>query len=416
MTELIVNRDRLWSSLMELARIGATDRGGVRRLALTELDREGRDLFVQWCRAEGLDVRVDRVGNIFGRRAGRDADRSAILAGSHLDTQPTGGRFDGAYGVLAALEVVRTLNEHGVETEAPIEVVAWTNEEGTRFRPAMAGSGVYAGVFSLEEVLSQVDDEGVRFADALEAIGYSGVALDTEPSVGGYFEAHIEQGPVLEQENVPIGIVSGVFGVRWFELQIVGRETHAGPTPMAARNDALVAAADVVLAVRRIGSKADDTRGTCGVLRIEPSSINVVPGSVFLTADLRAADGARLDDMERELRREVEETADRNGVDADLARVFAFPPATFHESCVRAVRKAAEALRLEHRTLLSGAAHDAVYLARVAPTGMIFVPCRDGLSHNEAEYASPDQLGAGCQVLLGAVLDRSGVMPPKSTG
>jgi N-carbamoyl-L-amino-acid hydrolase len=403
-----VNGERLWGALMELARIGATPKGGVRRLTLTDLDRQGRDLFTRWCREAGMDMRLDAIGNLFARRAGADAAAAAVLMGSHLDSQPSGGKFDGAYGVMAGLEVVRTLNDAGVATRAPLEVVSWTNEEGSRFVPTLMGSGVFAGVHSLESALAQKDADGVSVREALDAIGYAG---DARPQpVGAYFEAHIEQGPVLEATRTTIGVVLGALGQRWYDVEIAGQDSHAGPTPMDTRRDALVAASRLVLEVNRIGRTfADYARGTVGSMQVKPNSRNVVPGAVRMTVDLRSAKDTTLGAMCAELQRCTAAIRAECRVAIALREVVYFPPSEFAPELVASVRRAAQALGLSHRDIVSGAAHDAVYLSRVAPTAMVFVPCEGGISHNETESATPADLAAGCNVLLHAVLARAGI-------
>jgi N-carbamoyl-L-amino-acid hydrolase len=403
-----VNPERLWRSLMDLARIGATPKGGVRRLALTDLDREGRDLVSQWCQEAGLMITVDRIGNIFARRAGTDPSRAPVMAGSHIDTQPSGGKFDGNFGVLAALEVVRTLNDRGIETAAPIEVAIWTNEEGTRFQPVMMGSGVFAGVFELDDIRARRDLDGRTVGDELARIGYAGDTPCGGRPVGAYFEAHIEQGPVLEDTGNTIGVVTGVMGLRWYDLVVRGQDAHAGPTPMRLRRDAMLAAARVVEAVNRIAlDHSPDGRGTVGFLQVKPNSRNVVPGEVRLSVDLRHATDAGLDAMEREL----EAACGRVGIDTgtliDIEVNSRFAACRFDDACIGAVRAAAERLGLRHLDIVSGAGHDAVYLARVAPTGMIFVPCEHGISHNEIENATPEDLAAGADVLLQAMLQHA---------
>ncbi len=404
MSEPGINGQRLWDSLMELARIGATERGGVCRLALTEEDRRGRDLFVRWCEAAGCRVRVDAMGNIFARRAGRENGLAPVLSGSHLDSQPTGGRFDGAYGVMAALEVVRTLNDLRIETRRPLEIVSWTNEEGSRFAPAMVGSGVWAGAFDLEYGHSRADAEGVTLGEALAAIGYAGSAMDTAERPAAYLEAHIEQGPILEREAQTIGVVLGVQGMRWFEVTVTGQDAHAGPTPMEGRRDALLAAARAIVAVNQAGlSQAPDGRATVGVIRNRSNSTNVVPGEVFFTVDMRHPQVAALDAMEARLREQCEAIGTDSGTGFALRRIWDSPPVAFAAPCIDAVRAGAQAAGQSHRDMYSGAGHDAVYVARVAPTGMIFVPCAGGLSHNEQESATPEDLSAGANVLLRAM-------------
>ncbi|VVD60392.1 amidase, hydantoinase/carbamoylase family protein [Pandoraea cepalis] len=405
-----VDGARLWDSLMQLAQIGATEKGGVCRLALTDLDRQGRDRFVTWAEEIGCTVRVDAIGNIFARRAGRNDALPPVMTGSHIDTQPTGGKFDGNYGVLAGLEVLRTLNDNGIVTEAPLEVAVWTNEEGSRFVPVMMGSGVYAGAFTLDHALAQKDRDGVSVADALRAIGYAGSApaVGQAGAVGAYFEAHIEQGPVLEAHGKTIGVVQGALGQRWYDVTVTGMEAHAGPTPMELRRDALLAAARLIQAVNRIACEhAPHARGTVGWVDNYPNSRNVIPGRVTLSVDLRAADDATLDALDAKLRAECDALR-TNGIDVAIEPVVYFPPQPFAPALVDAIRSGAQALGLSSMDAISGAGHDAVYLARVAPTAMIFVPCKDGISHNEIEDADPVHLEAGCNVLLQAMLQRAG--------
>jgi N-carbamoyl-L-amino-acid hydrolase len=408
MQNLKVNGDRLWQSLMELAQIGATAKGGVCRLALTDVDRRGRDLFVQWCGQAGCTVTVDVMGNIFARRPGRNNALAPIVTGSHLDSQPTGGKFDGAYGVLAGLEVIRTLNDLGIETEAPLEVVAWTNEEGSRFAPAMVGSGAFAQVFELDYALSRSDEDGKTIGAELERIGYAGSEPIGRHPVGAYFEAHIEQGPILEAEQKTIGIVQGAQGQRWYEVSVTGQEAHAGPTPMTRRRDALVGAARMVDAVNRIGLEhSPHACATCGMLKVMPNSRNVIPGQVWFTVDLRHPEDNTLAAMNDALQRQFQDIADAIGLELQIEQIWQFPATAFDPACIEAVRKGAEAGGYSHRDIVSGAGHDAVYLARVAPTAMIFVPCENGISHNEIENAAAADLTAGCDVLLYAMMSRA---------
>jgi N-carbamoyl-L-amino-acid hydrolase len=399
---------RLWRSLMELARIGATPKGGVRRLTLTEVDREGRELFCRWAREAGCAIAVDAIGNIFARRPGTDASAAPVAIGSHLDSQPSGGKFDGAYGVMAGLEVVRTLNDAGAKTRAPIEVVSWTNEEGSRFVPTLMGSGVFAGVHTLESALEQRDVEGTSVREALNAIGYAGSAAPHR--LGAYFEAHIEQGPVLEATRKVIGVVQGALGQRWFDVAFTGMDAHAGPTPMDTRRDAMVAAARLVLEVNRIGTTFPDyARGTVGFMQVQPNSRNVVPGLVRMTVDLRNAKDATLSRMADEMKAAAARIAKECRVELQVREVVYFPPSEFDPDLVGAVREAAGALGYAACDIVSGAAHDAVYMARIAPTAMVFIPCEGGISHNEIENARPEDVEAGCNVLLQAVLARAGL-------
>ena len=406
---LSINGPRLWDSLMEMARIGATEKGGCRRLALTDLDREARDLFVAWCKDAGCAIRVDRIGNIFARRPGRDDSLAPVITGSHLDTQPTGGRFDGVFGVLAGLEVVRSLNDLGYETERPVEVAVWTNEEGSRFAPAMVASGVFAGVYSLDYGLSRADRDGATMGEELARIGYAGDEPVGGRDVHAYFEAHIEQGPILEAEDKTIGVVTDAQGQRWYELVLTGVESHAGPTPMDRRKDALLGAARVVELVNRTGLEhAPLACATVGMIDSSPNSRNVIPGRVFLTIDFRHPEDAVLAEMDREMRAGAEAVAADIGLDLEIEQIFYYAPVPFEQSCVAAVRKAAGECGHAMRDIVSGAGHDACYLAQVAPTAMIFVPCVDGISHNEIEDAKPEWITAGGEVLLRAILDKAG--------
>jgi N-carbamoyl-L-amino-acid hydrolase len=403
------NADRLWRSLMEMARIGATPKGGCARLALTDLDREARDLFVAWCREAGCEVTIDKIGNIFARRPGREPGRPPVLTGSHLDTQPHGGRFDGVYGVLAGLEAVRALNDAGVETMAPVEVVVWNNEEGVRFQPGLTGSGVFGGVYELDFALGLRDAEGRSFGDELARIGYAGEAEVGGRPLDSFFEAHIEQGPVLEREGKTIGVVTRVQGMRFFEVTVSGADAHAGTTPMEARRDAMVSAAAMVLAVDRTAREnTPDARLTVGRLAVNPNSANTVPGEVTFSIDTRHPESATLDRLEAHLRAAFDEIAGAARLEVEMAEDFSSPPMVFDDACVAAVREATARLEYPHREMISGAGHDACYVSRVAPCAMVFVPCLGGLSHCEEESATPEDLAAGCHVLIHAILARAG--------
>ncbi len=410
MNELRINGDRLWKSLMELAAIGATEKGGVKRLALTDLDRQGRDLVVRWGREAGLEVTVDQIGNVFMRRAGRNASALPIVTGSHVDTQPTGGKFDGNYGVLAGLEVVRTLNDLNIQTEAPIEVAFWTNEEGSRFVPVMMGSGVFCGAFSLETAYAARDVEGKSVREELERIGYLGDEVPGKHPIGAYFETHIEQGPVLEDADKVIGVVPAVMGLSWYDCTVTGMEAHAGPTPMGLRRDALQVATTIMQEVVQIANRYPPYgRGTVGMVQVFPNSRNVIPGQVKFSIDLRNVNDQLLNTMHEEMLSFIAKTREESGLGIEIERVSYYPPCPFHPDCVNAVRAATEKLGYSTMDVVSGAGHDAIYAARVAPSGMIFVPCKDGISHNEIEDAQPAHLEAGCNVLLHAMLERAGI-------
>ena len=411
MNDLRINGARLWAALMELAAIGATPKGGVKRLALTDLDRQGRDLVVGWGKQAGLTVTIDQIGNVFMRRDGANNALAPIVTGSHIDTQPTGGKFDGNYGVLAGLEVVHTLNQHNIRTEAPIEVAFWTNEEGSRFVPVMMGSGVFCGAFSLETAYAAKDTEGKSVGEELARIGYRGEQVPGQHPIGAYFETHIEQGPVLEDADKVIGVVPAVMGLSWYDCVVTGMEAHAGPTPMGLRKDALQVATRIMQEVVAIANRYPPYgRGTVGMLQLFPNSRNVIPGEVKFSIDLRNVNDALLNTMHEEMLAFIERTRAESGLAISIARVSYYPPCPFHPECVDAVRKATANLGYSTMDVVSGAGHDAIYVARLAPAGMIFVPCKDGISHNEIEDAKSEHLEAGCNVLLHAMLERAGVV------
>lgn len=404
LTNLQINSRRLWDSLMDTAKFGGTEKGGIKRLTLTDEDKLVRDWFKTQCEALGCTVSIDEVGNMFATRRGRDNTLPPIAMGSHLDTQPTGGKFDGILGVLAALEVMRTLHEHEYETNAPIEIVNWTNEEGSRFPPAMLASGVFAGVFPPSYAYEQVDRNGATFLEELERIGYRGAMKAGDHKLSAMFELHIEQGPILEAEKKMIGIVTGVQGMRWYEITVHGQDAHTGATPMYLRKNALVGAARIIEAVDTIGQNHQPGVATVGLIENKPNSRNVVPGEVFLTVDMRHPDENALDAMEADLRTALEAAIPALGLTYEEKKIWASPAVKFAPELIDCVRGAAEKSNFGTRDMVSGAGHDAAYIARVAPTTMIFVPCEGGISHNEAESTSPEECAAGAQVLLDAVL------------
>lgn len=402
--ELLINGERLWNSLMEMGKIGATEKGGCNRLALTELDKQARDLFCQWCEAAGCTISVDKMGNIFARREGLDSSLGAVCTGSHLDTQPTGGKFDGVFGVLSGVEVLRTLHEGNIQTRAPIEISVWTNEEGSRFQPAMQGSGVYVGRFDLEEEWAKKDVDGYTVKQALEDIGYLGTEEIGSRHIQAFFEAHIEQGPILEDEDKQIGVVRLGQGIRWYNVTVTGRESHAGSTPMHLRADALAAASNIIAQVENIAhAHKPNGLGTTGFMQVYPNSRNTIPGTVTFSVDLRNPDPAVLASMDRMLNEYCAKIASERDVEVDIDHFWYFEPVEFAAS--ENVKIAAEKLGYSHMDIFAGAGHDACYMADIVPSGMVFTPCKDGISHNEIEFTTPEQCEAGCNVLLHAMLE-----------
>ena len=404
MRNLAIDAERLWGEIMETAAIGGTPKGGICRLTLTDLDAEVRGWFKARAEQLGCRVTVDDMGTMFARREGT-ADVPPIAFGSHLDTQPTGGKFDGVLGVLGALEALRTLVEAGYETYAPIEVVNWTNEEGSRFAPAMVSSGVFAKVIAKDWAEQRVDRDGMTFAAALDAIGYCGTERCGEHPLSAFFELHIEQGPILEAEGRDIGVVTGVQAMRWYEVTLTGQDAHTGATPMHLRKNALLGAARLIEAVDGVGRKHPPGVATIGRIENRPNSPNVVPGEVFFMVDLRHPDGGALDQMEQGFRAVLPAVCEPLGLTFAEQRIWDQPAVRFDADCVAAVRRAAELTGYSARDIVSGAGHDAAYVSRVAPAAMVFVPCRGGISHNEAEFSSKEQCAKGAQVLLQAVLD-----------
>jgi N-carbamoyl-L-amino-acid hydrolase len=405
-TNLQINAKRLWDTLMETSKIGGTPKGGVCRLTLTDLDGEIREWFEEECEKLGCKVVIDEIGNMFALRPGKRSDVPPIAMGSHLDTQPTGGKFDGILGVLGGLEVLRTLHDADYETSAPLMVVNWTNEEGSRFAPAMLCSGVFAGVFTPDYARSREDRNGVTFGTELERIGYRGEEKAGDQKIGAMFELHIEQGPILEDEGKRIGVVTGVQGMRWLEVTVTGQDAHTGATPMHLRKNALLGAARVIEAIETIAlAHAPDAVGTVGLIESRPNSRNVVPGEVFFCVDLRHPDDAVLDKMESEFRSALERVLEPLRLTWDEKRIWRSPAVKFDADLIACVERAADTCGYSSLKMISGAGHDAAYIARVAPTTMIFVPCAGGLSHNELESTSFDECSAGTQVLLEAVLE-----------
>jgi N-carbamoyl-L-amino-acid hydrolase len=409
-SNLQIDSVRLWGTIHETAQFGATPKGGVRRLTLSTEDKQVRDWFRKACEAAGLEVRVDALGSMFALRKGRDMTKSPVGLGSHLDTQPTGGKFDGVLGTLAALEVVRTLNDAGIETDSPICVVNWTNEEGSRFAPAMMASAAYVGDFTADDILSRKDAEGVTVAEALESIGYRGDAPVGSQKLGCFVELHIEQGPILEAEHKTVGVVDSGQGVLWYDGKIIGFESHAGSTPMPLRRDALATLSEIVLAMETIANKhGPNAVGTVGEAVIAKPSRNVIPGEVAFTLDCRSADDGIMNALDRDLRAAVAEIAARRKVEVTLDVIWRKPPTHFDAKLVDAVENAARALGYSHRRITSGAGHDACNLNTKIPAAMVFVPCKDGVSHNELEDATQADCAAGANVLMHTVLALAGV-------
>jgi beta-ureidopropionase / N-carbamoyl-L-amino-acid hydrolase len=404
-TNLAINPQRLWDAIMETAQFGATPKGGIKRLTLSDDDKKVRDWFKAQCEALGCRVSVDQVGNMFAVRPGRRSDLLPIAMGSHLDTQPTGGKFDGVLGVLGALEAMRTLADLGYETTAPVMIVNWTNEEGSRFAPAMLASGVYAGVFTPDYAYERQDRDGKTFGEELARIGYRGEAPVGSQKFQAMFELHIEQGPILEAEGKMVGVVTGVQGMRWYEVTVSGQEAHTGATPMKLRKNALLGAARMIEAVHQVGMGHLPGVASVGLIENRPNSRNVVPGEVFFTVDLRHPEEAVLDQMEAEYQAALPRIASELGLTLEEKRIWKSPAVRFDAELISCVRHGAEQAGFSTRDMASGAGHDAAYIARVAPTTMIFVPCAGGLSHNEAESTSFEECAAGAQVLLNAVLE-----------
>jgi N-carbamoyl-L-amino-acid hydrolase len=404
-TNLTINPQRLWDAIMETAKFGGTPKGGIKRLTVSDEDKLVRDWFKKECEKLGCKVEIDSCGNMFATRPGRRSDLESIAMGSHLDTQPTGGKFDGVLGVLGALEVMRTMVDMGYETNAPLMIINWTNEEGSRFAPAMLCSGVYAGVFTPDFAYTREDRQGIKFGDELKRIGYLGPDAVGSIKFQAMFELHIEQGPILEAEQKMIGVVTGVQGMRWYEVTLKGQESHTGATPMGLRRNALLGAARMIEAIHQVGMAHLPGVASVGLIENRPNSRNVVPGEVFFTVDLRHPDESVLDRMEEDYSRALPKIAAELKLELEEKRIWKSPAVKFAPELIECVRHGAEQAGYEMREMASGAGHDAAYIARVAPTTMIFVPCLGGISHNEEESTTFDECGAGSQVLLNAVLE-----------
>ena len=408
---LRINGDRLWDSLMEMAKIGPGIAGGNNRQTLTDEDAEGRALFQQWCEEAGLTMGLDEIGNMFMRREGTDPQALPVYVGSHLDTQPTGGKYDGVLGVLAGLEIIRSLNDLDIKTKHPIVVTNWTNEEGTRFAPAMLASGVFANMHTLEWAYDREDAEGKKFGDELARIGWKGDEKVGDREMRAFFELHIEQGPILEAENKDIGVVTHGQGLSWTQVTITGKESHTGSTPMPMRKNAGLGMAKVLQLVDEIAwSHAPDAVGAAGHIDVYPNSRNVIPGKAIFTIDFRSPELDVITDMESRLKEGAKKICENMGLEIEFEKVGGFDPVKFDDGCVSAIRDAAERLGYSHRDIISGAGHDACWINRLYPTAMVMCPCVDGLSHNEAEEISLEWSRAGADVLFHAVVETAEIV------
>ena len=410
-SNLRINADRLWDSIMEMAKIGPGVAGGNNRQTLTDEDAEGRRLFQKWSEEAGLEMGVDEMGTMFARREGTDPDALPVYVGSHLDTQPTGGKYDGVLGVLGGLELVRTLNDLGIRTKHPIVVTNWTNEEGTRFAPAMLASGVFAGVHDRDWAYDRQDSKGKRFGDELERIGWKGDEPVGQRKMKAFFELHIEQGPILEDEGIDIGVVTHGQGLKWLQVTLTGKESHTGSTPMPKRRNAGLGMARVTELVHEVAMDYQpDAVGAIGHMEVYPNSRNIIAGRTVFTIDIRSPDKETLDEMDARIREGIALICEALDIGYEIEQVGHFDPVTFNEDCVKAIRDAADRLGYTHRNIVSGAGHDACWINRVAPTAMVMCPCVDGLSHNEAEEISKDWAAAGANVLFHAVVETAGIV------
>lgn len=401
---LHINSKRLQTWLADFATIGGTPNGGVHRLTLTDLDKQARDLFVSLAKKAGCSIKIDAMGNIFARRPGEDNLLSPVLIGSHIDSQPLGGKYDGIYGVLAALEVVYSLNDHDIKTDRPIDVVSWTNEEGSRFAPAMIGSAVFSGLTTLQDGWSCIDSEGNTIKQELERIGYAGKDNFSNYKIHASLELHIEQGPILENHNELIGIVTGALGQKWYDIEFTGMASHAGTTPMEVRQDALLGLAEAVLEVNTIGkNEKPEGRATVGMVKITPNSRNVISDKAWFSVEFRHPSEKGLQRMDQQLSEKVHQIAEKLNLTYSIRPILSFPPLPFDDNCIEVVRRVAQNLNYPHRTMVSGAGHDSCNISKIAPTSMIFIPCIKGISHNEKEEIKPEWMSAGANVLLNAV-------------
>ncbi|MES0138270.1 Zn-dependent hydrolase [Mesorhizobium sp. M0016] len=408
---LRINSDRLWDSIMEMAKIGPGIAGGNNRQTVTDEDGEGRHLFKRWCEAAGLEMGLDEMGTMFARREGADPSLPPVYVGSHLDTQPTGGKYDGVLGVLGGLEIIRSLNDLGIQTRHPIVVTNWTNEEGSRFAPAMMASGVFAGVLEQADVYQHTDKQGKKFGEELERIGWKGTEKVGDRKIHAFFELHIEQGPILEDEGIDIGVVTHGQGLKWLQVTLTGKEAHTGSTPMPKRRNAGLGMARVIELVHEIAMDYQpDAVGAVGHMEVFPNSRNIIAGRTVFTIDIRSPEKEVLDAMDGRIREGIDTICEALDIQYKVEQVGAFDPVTFDAGCVKAIRDAADRLGYSHRNIVSGAGHDACWINRVAPTAMVMCPCVDGLSHNEAEEITKEWAGAGADVLFHAVVETAGIV------
>jgi len=405
-----IDTHRFRDRFEEFSSIGATDDGGVNRPSLSKANKTARDTLVGWFREAGLTVIIDEMGNIFGKREGENSDADPVMFGSHIDSQYNGGRYDGVVGVLGALEVIESLNDQDIVTDRPLEIVAWSNEEGVRFQPNMLGSGVYTGVFNLEYAYERTDNNGNAFGEELEKIGYKGDHPCEQGDIHCYFELHVEQGPFLEQADISIGVIEGVFGFSWINVRLNGRANHTGSTPMDMRHDALVATADITRAVRSItATGGPDLVGTVGSIDVWPNAINVIPERVEFTIDFRSYDNAAVDTAVYQIQEEVKWAAQREGIEYEVEEITRVDADPFHDDCIETVASAAETSGYDYTRLISGAGHDASHLNTITPTSMIFIPSVDGVSHRESEYTKWEDVVAGVSILYRAVTDQASI-------
>ena len=402
---IYINSKRLQKWIRDFAKIGGTPKGGVHRLTLTDLDKQARDLFVELAEEAGCSIKIDSMGNIFARRSGEDNTLNPILIGSHIDSQPLGGKYDGIYGVLAALEVIYSLNDHKIKTDRPIDVVSWTNEEGARFAPAMIGSAIFSRLMPVNEGWASKDASRKTIKDELTRIGYAGKDNFSQYKIHASLELHIEQGPILENNNKLIGIVTGAVGQKWYDIEFTGVASHAGTTPMEVRQDALLGLAEAVIRVNQIGKEEmPEGRATVGMVKTIPNSRNVISNKAWLSVEFRHPSERGLDRMNQKLSVKIKEIAEELNLKYSINQILSFPPIHFSDTCIETVRQVTHHLKYSCREIVSGAGHDSCNISKIAPTSMIFIPCIKGISHNEEEEIKPEWMSAGANVLLNSVI------------